>query len=129
MREPTVSVTVAAPGGVLSDSGLTAVAVPTCCAAAGTAVMPATASTTAMRLKGPIILRGFMAHLQNLNVGPAETARSRIENAGIFETSARYCTSIPRLSAFQTGTSKPRPTRHSVLRGVFTGSMVGSGAL
>ena len=35
MRAPTVSATVAAPGGVLSDNGLTAVAVPTCCAAAG----------------------------------------------------------------------------------------------
>ena len=32
---PTISVMVPPPGGVLSEVGLTAVAVPTCCAAAG----------------------------------------------------------------------------------------------
>src|SRR5277367_757694 len=53
---PTVRLTVVAPGGVLSVIGLTAVAVPTCCAEAGrvTAAIMASASTT-VRLRLSVI--------------------------------------------------------------------------
>src|SRR5690242_6410463 len=48
-RAPTVSLSVDPPGGVLSLTGLTAVAVPTCCASAGPAVSSAAKSGNAMR--------------------------------------------------------------------------------
>src|SRR5579864_2289882 len=54
MWAPTKSGPVAPPGGVDSDSGLTAVAVPTCCAAAGAAAKNATMRATVKRFDGRI---------------------------------------------------------------------------
>ena len=59
-RAPTVSVVVEPPGGVPSVLGLTAVAVPiccamTCCTMAGAAAARAVASTNAMDLSFPVI--------------------------------------------------------------------------
>src|SRR6202035_5994373 len=70
---PTMSGAVAPPGGVDSDSGLTAGAVPTCCAAAGAAAKSATMSKKMKRRDDCI------ACLQNRMVGPAVTLKSRIE--------------------------------------------------
>ncbi len=53
-RAPTVSVVVEPPGGVPSELGLTAVAVPICCAMAGAATRAA-ASANAMDLSFPVI--------------------------------------------------------------------------
>src|SRR3974390_3707554 len=47
-RAPTVSLSAAPPGGVPSLTGLTAVAVPTCCASAGPVAIRAAASGTMM---------------------------------------------------------------------------------
>src|SRR5258708_25335176 len=52
MWAPTRSGAVAPPGGVLSDSGLTAVAVPTCCAVAGAAASTAPINGMMKRLDG-----------------------------------------------------------------------------
>jgi hypothetical protein len=54
-RAPTVSVVVEPPGGVLSVAGLTAVAVPTCCAMAGAATARTVASVKMMDLNFPTI--------------------------------------------------------------------------
>src|ERR1700751_134086 len=58
-RAPTVSLSVAPPGGVLSLTGLTAVAVPTCCASAGAPAINAAASGAMMNLLP-------MTHLERL---------------------------------------------------------------
>src|ERR1700720_468486 len=50
-RAPTASLSVAPPGGVLSLTGLTAVAVPTCCASAGPAAINTAASGTMMNFR------------------------------------------------------------------------------
>ena len=58
-RAPTARLPVAPPGGVLSLTGLTAVAVPTSCAAAGEAAMSAAASGNARKFPrmtlGPVV--------------------------------------------------------------------------
>lgn len=66
--------------------------------------------------------------LQNLINGPALIAKSRYENAATFDVAFRYCSSDPKTSFRQIGTSMPSPTRHSVVWAVVNGAMKGSGA-
>src|ERR1700691_3038786 len=123
MCAPIVIVCVEPPGGVLSEVGLTAVAVPTSCAAAGFAISIALAS------KRAVVVQGTMIHSQNLIDGPAVTERSCIANAATFEWSLRYCTRDARTNFCQIGISSPRLTRHSVTCAAISGSTDGSAAL
>src|ERR1051325_4452777 len=69
-RAPTVSLSVAPPGGVLSLTGLTAVAVPTCWARAGAAASSTAANGNAMNF--PVMTRPVSACSANDRHLPAD---------------------------------------------------------
>src|SRR5580692_9948664 len=79
MRAPTTSGAVAPPGGVDSDSGLTAVAVPTCWAAAGAAASTAPISGTMKRLNGFI---AYLLESHDRAAGDAEVVHRERRHVG-----------------------------------------------
>src|SRR5580693_5188595 len=79
MWAPTTSGAVAPPGGVDSDSGLTAVAVPTCWAAAGAAASTAPISGTMKRLNGFI---AYLLESHDRAAGDAEVVHRERRHVG-----------------------------------------------
>src|SRR6202171_3718016 len=125
MWAPTMSGAVAPPGGVLSDRGLTAVAVPTCCAATGAAASTTPISGTIKRLEGFI---ACLSEPHDRAAGDAEIVHRERRHAGYIGAGLRE---EPEIEQFPDRHFEAEPDApfENIRRGVWIDGRVGRGGL